>query len=287
MTIYAEYLFIENFLAGYGIIRLTGMLCGRKPSWMRVAAGAVLCGGFAFMLMLNLSRLAALGIEVIFALLLMVFVFKPREKIAAARLTVVFFVVSFMLGGAAVAFIYALGIKGVVSNGVLYIGEHGYLKVFAGGAAGIFTMKTVVDYIRKKAPKGDEYMKVTVELMGIQFTCTGKVDTGNSLKEPVSGKPVSLIRRAYVSEMWKALLESSRADSRMRAVPFRSLGCESGIITAVRCDKLTVHRDDAFGSGPLYLKNVYLGLYDGEFSGGDEEHYDILLQPDMINGGSD
>ncbi len=68
MTIYAEYLFAENFIAGFGIIRLTAMLCGRLPGRGRTAAGAALCGFFSFIILLNLSGIMTLIYELIFIL---------------------------------------------------------------------------------------------------------------------------------------------------------------------------------------------------------------------------
>ncbi|MBR5228829.1 MAG: sigma-E processing peptidase SpoIIGA [Firmicutes bacterium] len=317
MTVYGEYLFLENFVAGYGIIRLTALLCGRRPGRARLVSGALLCGIFAFVLLLNLSRVVALGIEVLFAVVLMMLVFGPCGGAAVARLAAVFFAVSFIIGGAAVAFIYWTGVRGIVSNGILYIGNHGYLLVFTGGAIGIILMKLVIDYIRKRAPKGDEYMKVTVEIMGVPIRCTGKLDTGNSLKDPVSGKPVSLIRRELAESKWGDLIfnlkmnENFKDDintkpgfdfsdelyeysdnhfrdelkSRLRLIPFKSVGCSSGMLTAIRCDSLTIHKGDLFGSQKIQMKDVYLGLYDGSFNCRDGERYDILLQPDVVNGG--
>ncbi len=285
MTIYGEYLFIENFLAGYGILKLTGLLCGRKPSEVRVVEGAVFCGGFAFVLLAELSVPVVIVVEVVFACLLVSFVFSPGDNVAAARITGVFFVVSFMLGGSVVAFIYAIGIRGIVSNGILYIGNYGYMLVFAGGAVGVISMMFVADFMRKRAPKGTELMKVTVDIMGNTLSCVAKVDSANYLREPLSGKPVSLIRKDVAESGWKRLFAGNLLDNRIRAVPFKSIGCDSGIMTAIRCDSVTIDRGDLFGRGKIYLRNVYLGLYDGVFDSSADQHYDMLLQPEIINGG--
>lgn len=53
-------------------------------------------------------------------------------------ITAVFYIVSFMTGGAAIAFIFASGCSGAVSNGIFYIGERVYFFMIlgAGAAAG-------------------------------------------------------------------------------------------------------------------------------------------------------
>ena len=38
---------------------------------------------------------------------------------------------------------------------------------------------------------------------------------------------------------------------------------------AVRCDSLTIDRGGAFGGNRICIKDVFLGLYDGEFASGE------------------
>lgn len=66
MDVYGEYLFIENFMAGYGIIRLTALMCGRRPSYARMACGAFLCGMFAFILFVNIPGMVESAAEIFF-----------------------------------------------------------------------------------------------------------------------------------------------------------------------------------------------------------------------------
>ena len=335
MTVYGEFLFIENFLTGYGLLRLTGILCGRRPSGARVAAGAVMCGVFAFVVVMGFSRPAAFGAEAVFSLGLMWFVFRPGGQVAVGslagderkntaagnadavkhaaldnavsviRLSAVFLTVSFMLGGAVMAFIYVIGVKGIISNGILYIGHYGYVIVLSGIALGLTVMGTVADSIRKTAPKGEGLFPVTVELMGKTLKCFGKVDTGNSLREPLSGEPVSLIQKETAKRVWGDLMYSSdiseyrtweeklygnqvetdihtELKNRIRLIPFRSVGCSGGMLTAVRCDSITLCRRDMFGRGKIFLRDVYIGIYDGVFDSDNGQSYDVLLQPEMI-----
>ena len=64
MTIYAEYLFAENFIAGLMILRLTACVCGKNPGWLRLFPGAgVMCRIFSFIILLNLSGITTLIYE--------------------------------------------------------------------------------------------------------------------------------------------------------------------------------------------------------------------------------
>ena len=135
MDVYGEYLFIENFAAGYGIIRLTAVMCGRRPSCARVACGAAFCGVFAFILFINIPKIIEFGAGIFFSALLVFIVFSPDHLKNELRITAVFYIVSFMTGGAAIAFIFASGCSGAVSNGIFYIGERVYFFMILGAGA--------------------------------------------------------------------------------------------------------------------------------------------------------
>lgn len=87
------------------------------------------------------------------------------------------------------------------------------------------------------------------------------VDTGNSLKEPISGKPVCLIEEKLLAGL---TLEN---ELYLRAIPFRSVGCEQGILYGVEVPFAEIQTEEqtyalekiiCAGVGyPLSKKGVY------------------------------
>ena len=56
---------------------------------------------------------------------------------------------------------------------------------------------------------------------------------------------------------------------------------------AVRCDSLTIDRGAVFGHQKIRLQDALIGLYEGDFSPGEsEEHFAVLIQPEMLYEGS-
>ena len=287
MDVYGEYLFIENFIAGYGIIRLTALMCGRKPSCARVAVGASLCGAFAFILFINMPRILEFAAGMIFSAILVFTVFSPKHIKNGVKLAAVFYIMSFVMGGAAIAFIFASGCLGAVSNGIFYIGDQVWLLMLAGAAATAGVIIWLAAFIKRSLARGGSLVKVSIEIMGRIVECTAKIDTGNYLREPVSGKPVSVMEKQKADSAWGELYRSHMLDNRLRAVPYSSVGSGRGSMMAVRCDELIIDR--GAGASPdrkVHLQNAYIGMYDGIFtSDADEERYTLLLQADMINEG--
>lgn len=286
VTIYAEYLFAENFIAGLMILRLTACVCGKNPGWLRLLSGAVMCGIFSFIILLNLSGIMTLIYEVLFVAAVTAVSFAPLPVRIFLRIGMVFYCISFLLGGAAMAVMYLSGESGAVNNGFVYIGAAGYLIVLAGGAAGAFMLISVLKFVRQRNEQAHETAELAIDMKGDVLYCTGKVDSANFLKEPVSGRPVSLISADVARQRWGDILAEDAWKDRVRAVPFRSVG-GSGIIMAVRCDSLTIDRRSAFGHRKIRLQDAWIGLYDGDFSPGkSEERFAVLIQPEMLYEGS-
>ena len=286
MTIYAEYLFAENFIAGLMILRLTACVCGKNPGWLRLFPGAVMCGIFSFIILLNLSGIMTLIYEVLFVAAVTAVSFAPLPVRIFLRIGMVFYCISFLLGGAAMAVMYLSGESGAVNNGFVYIGAQSYLVVLLGGAAGMFPAVFVLRFVRQRSEQADETVRLIIDIMGEKLHCTGRVDSANFLREPVSGRPVSLICEAAARERWGDLLADESAGDRIRAVPFQSVG-GNGVIMAVRCDSLIIGRGGVFGYRKICLKDAFLGLYDGNFSPGEaEENFTVLVQPEMLYEGS-
>ena len=285
MDVYGEYLFIENFAAGYGIIRLTAVMCGRRPSCARVVCGAAFCGVFAFILFINIPKIIEFGAGIFFSALLVFIVFSPDHLKNELRITAVFYIVSFMTGGAAIAFIFASGCSGAVSNGIFYIGERVYFFMILGAGAAAAMISGLAGYVKRSVSRRPSMVRASIDIMGRVAECAAKIDTGNYLKEPVSGKPVSIIEKEEAYRAWGDLYREHIIDSRLRAVPYSSVGNAHGTMIAVRCDSMVIDR--GAGVSPdryIYLQNVYIGLYDGIFaSDGEEERYTLLLQPSLID----
>lgn len=287
MTIYAEYLFLENFIAGLGILKLTALMCGRYLGKLRLIAGAGMCGIFSFIILLNLSGFMTFFYEILFVLAVMAASFAPVSMKVLIRIGAVFYCISFLLGGSAVAVIWLSGAGGAVNNGFFYIGAGGYLLVLAGGVVGVMMLMSVMKFVKQRSEQAPKTVKLSIDLMGKTLECTGKVDSANFLKDPLSGKPVSLISAKKAEECWGDILKNDMWKNRVRAVPYKSVGCESGVIMAVQCDSLTIDRGDIFGRHKIYMRNVFMGLYDGDFSAGkEEEPFSVLLQPEVMCEGS-
>lgn len=113
MTVYFEYVFIENFCLDFTLLTLSFLLCKTKITWWKMVISAILGAGFALvypLLLLPEILLIFLKIAVGFLLCLLPFprIKNKKEWGKYALNAGVFFAVTFFYGGALTAFFSAI-----------------------------------------------------------------------------------------------------------------------------------------------------------------------------------
>ncbi len=306
MAIYAEYLFLENVVTGGMILLLTGKITGIRCKKGLLLLGSILCGIYSFILFWDtLHPLLALLTKLGFSAAVIYATFWPRKLRQFARITLVFYLVSFAMGGITIGMMYFFGVAGVTQNSSVYLGAEGYLYVFLGCAATWMIFCLFADFIKGRMRKERTYADVEISIGGRSVTMKGMVDTGNFLTEPISGKPVMIVSAAaakrflpddFVEEaaserktqfLSDTLMRSCYA-GRIRLVPFRSIGEEKGYLIGIRPDGIRIGIQNEKGSGTAFTasEGAILAIYKGLFTAGEsDDNCSILLHPSMIEGG--
>lgn len=101
-------------------------------------------------------------------------------------------------------------------------------------------------------------MNVTIALGGRTQTVTALYDTGNTLRDPVSGCPALVLERREAETLWspevaRLLAEDAPPEEKMARLhrmgcpvrftllPFRTVGTEAGLLLAARSDYIEVN----------------------------------------------
>lgn len=306
MVIYAEYLFLENAATGALILLLTGKISGVRCKKSLLIIGSIFCGAFSFILFWNpLDPLAAILIKLSFSAAVVCTVFRPAKLRQFARITLVFYLVSFAMGGVTIGMMYFLGIAGVTQNSAVYTGVWGYLYILLGCVFTWLIFSFFADLIKRRLIRERTYADVEIGLLGRSVTVKGLIDTGNFLKDQFTGKSVMIISAEaarkilpdeIVEEAEKGLktytlpetLMNSRYANRIRIIPYRSVGEEKGYLIGIRPDtvRIGIHGRKDGNRTVTASEGVILAIYKGMFSGAQSEtDCSVLLHPSMIEGG--
>ena len=265
-VIYVDTLFLLNALIDYLLLLAAARLAGEPLRRLRFLAGAVLGGCYAVALFLpGLGFLAHPLCRAASAALMMLAAYGGSRRLL--RQGVIFLALTCAFGGGVMA-------VGLMGGQGLALGDRGVfytpldLKIVLLSAAGCYAVLTLVlRGIGRHTAASGELVPVRLTLGERTAELTALVDTGNTLTDPVSGRPVMVAEGDSVGSLFPPERRPGRADlldpagavtrlsagewrGRFRLLPYRSVGVERGLLLALRVDRAALGGVDR---GPLLV----------------------------------
>jgi len=260
--IYIDSLFLLNFTLNLYVLILTNKSLHCAATRRRLVLGAI-AGGIGYCLMFVfpaggvLLKIGVMGVGLNGGILYLVF--RPKTYRAFLKMLETMFLYALLLGG-----VFLL-----LTNHIEAVRVHGLSM--AGVLAPVGLAGLLFSYLTEKQ-KAAKTRFCRVLLVGKdhkEVDITAVVDTGNCLVEPISGTPVSV--------MDKQLFERSFGKPEFfRVIPYRSVGCERGIMEGVEMAELHIEADGF----RKVCRNVYIGLSERQVSSSGT--YQMLLHPMML-----
>ena len=270
VEIYGEYLFLENFITGILLLLLTGRLSGEHPVKIRLFAGGLLCGMSGFLILLPIRGIASVGIRLAVSVSVTITVFGGSSLWIILKKTCLFLGFTFLSGGVAMAFLLWQQIPAISGGGTLYVQLYTYGKLLCYGILAFALTDGFVHLLQnvrmEKATKG----KLKIFLNDRVFEMSAVLDTGNYLKEPLSGRPVILVDKIGAARFPDR--ETEEMKNRTAAIPYRAVGTDHGILLGFRSDK-------AIFEG-RQMKGAVIGFYEGTF-----QEAEAIVNREVLNCG--
>lgn len=262
-VIYVDTLFLLNAIVDYLLLLAAARLAGESLCRWRFALGAALGGLYAVVIFLpGLSFLAHPLCRLASAVLMLVISYGKSRRLL--RQGMLFVALTCAFGGGVVA-IGLLGGTGLtLGHGVFYSALD--LKVVLLSAAVCYGVLTLV-FQRLARHSGGELVNARLKLADRSVSFTALVDTGNTLTDPVSGRPVMVAEGERAGPLFPREHRPGPGDltdpaaaltrlgtgawrGRFRLLPYRSVGVDRGLLLAVRVDGLEL---DGQGRGPALV----------------------------------
>ena len=166
-----------------------------------------------------------------------------------------------------------LYIGGFLLGGILE-SLHQYVKFgsffFAIAVGGYYLVLGIWKFISCVQQWNRYHCKVELYVGEKKYQVKGLIDTGNGLKDPVSGQPVSILDRNVAKE----LLEEKTLDG-IRYIPYQTIGKTNGVLPAIQVDRMCVHKEEI-----CWVETPLIGISEEEFSAGGE--YKMILNPNLF-----
>ena len=178
-----------------------------------------------------------------------------------------------------------------MKNGTL-TGSYPLKIAILGGIIGFVILVVAFKIAKGRINSKNMYCKIEIEVQQKKVESLAMIDSGNLLKEPISGKPVIVVETEILKDIIpKQIIENTKEiiegkvdnipieyTSKLRVIPFTSLGMTNGMLLGVKADKITIYHDD----GKIKNENAIIGLYNKKLSKTDK--YTSLIGISLIEG---
>ena len=198
-VIYLDSLLLLNGAADYFLLRLTARLAGEGPRRLRLALGALLgAGAGAALYLLPMGWGLGVLLRGLLCLGMCALAFGARDKRRLLRLGAVLLILTLGLGGAVMA-LQSLGGRCASRNGSIYseISTGVMLLCFTG----FYALSGLV-FGEGRGFSGRKTARVTAAWGGRTVTFRALADSGNLLRDPLSGSGVILLSRGLSRELF-------------------------------------------------------------------------------------
>ncbi len=290
MTLYIDIVFLENIFMNCIILLATSIIIKTPVKILRNLIASTIGSIYAIIIYVShIEIYSNFFLKLILSFAIIYIAFKPVNLKSFSKHLVIFYLTSFTFGGVAFALLYFVNPKNIMlQNGVL-IGTYPIKMILMGGIVGFIIITISFKSIKGKLTKKDMYCNLKINSDGKEANITAIIDTGNFLKDPITKIPVVVIEKeklynifpSTILENITSIINGADIDlgeysSKIRVIPFKSLGKENGMLLGIKIDEIEINYQDIIHN----LKNVIIGIYNGNLSRNGK--YSGLVGMDII-----
>lgn len=273
ITIYIDIVFLENLIMNSIIIYATSIILKIKPKLIRVVTSSAIGSIYAIIsYVTELSIYTSIISKGILAIVMVYIAFNPQNMKNMWKQLLIFYLTSFVFGGVALYLIYFIKPQDVFIKNGIFVGDYALKAIFLGAIIAFIIIKISIKIVKTKINAKDMFCKIRIKLNGKEIETKAMIDTGNLAKEPITNTPVVIVESSLLEEVLpKEILNSidnilaGKLDgvkeeyiSRLRCIPFSSLGKQNGMLLGIKADEIVVEKEEE----NKISKNVIIGVYE-------------------------
>ena len=277
ITVYADVLFVTNFVINYILLYITSLLSGGKHSVFRLSLAASTGAVYAVcMFMPMFSTAFSLAGKLILSLVICALAFGCIPIKKYIKRLGFFSAVSLLCGGIVTAIVSPGGGSALsANNGIIYFNTDIYTIIIA-SVITYWVIRLTYGVYRRYATRN--LYRMTVCKNGRAVALNVLIDTGNMLWDPMSGGSVIVVEKDAV----KALIPETKPEddifdiahhiSDVRLIPYKTIDTDNGLLVGFKPDKI-------YCSTPL-KDDVIIGISSKKL--GTDGEYNALAGPDSF-----
>lgn len=277
MTIYIDIVLIENLIMNYIILFTTAVVLKIKVNHIRLILASLLGAGYSIIAYMGIIKVySSIILKIILSVLIIYIAFNPQNIKKMCKDLLLFYLASFVFGGAAFALIYIIKPQNILMKNGLFLGTYTLKTVMLGAIVAFCIIIGAFAIIKNKISKKDMFCEIEILINQKKIKTKAMIDTGNMLKEPITNVPVIVVEHILLyscmpKEILNNLKEIMGGDfknipcdiqekyiTKLKLIPFSSLGKQNGMLIGIRPEYVKVITDEQ----EKINKNVIIGIYE-------------------------
>lgn len=276
MTIYIDVVLIENLIMNYIILFTTGLILKLKIQSIRILIASLLGAIYSIIAYTGVLKIySSFLLKIVLSVLIVYITFNPQNVRKMWKDLLIFYLTSFVFGGAAFALIYIVKPQDIIMKNGLFLGTYPLKTVILGAVIAFAVIIAAFSIVKSRISKKDMFCEIETKINNKIVRTRAMIDTGNMLKEPITNTPVVVVEHTLLYEcIPKEILNNleniiggdfekvpeqikEKYISKLKLIPFSSLGKQNGMLLGIKPEYIKIIKEEEEET----KKNVIIGIY--------------------------
>ena len=272
------------------IIYATSIILKKELKIIRIVLGSAIGAIYACIYYIsNLEIYSNIVLKIILSLVIVYISFNSKTIKNFLKELLIFYLTSFTFGGVTFALLYFISPKDIVFQEGVLVGIYPLKMILIGGLIGFVIIIISFKSIKNKIAKKDMACTLKIKFDKKEVIAKAIIDTGNFLKEPLTGKPVVVVEKSILEDAIPVTILNSLESiiygtvkieepymSKIKLIPFTALGTRSGLLLGLKPDEFIINYQEK----EYKENNVIIGIYDKKLN--KTNKYNALVGLDLI-----
>lgn len=276
VTIYVDVVLTENLIMNYIILLATAIVLKQDIKHIRLLVASLIGAFYSLVSYASVLEIYSMWVlKVVLSIVIVYIAYNPQSLKKLWRNLLIFYLTSFVFGGAAFALIYVVKPQDILMRNGLFLGTYPLKIVILGGIVGFILIIVAFKLVKSKISKKDMFCEMEFKMNDEIIKTRTMIDTGNLLKEPITNTPVVVVEHTLLYDcMPKEILNNLEAIlggdfenipedikmkyiSKLKLIPFSSLGKQNGMIVGIKPEYIKIMQEEK----NIVKKDVIIGIY--------------------------
>lgn len=284
MTVYLDIVFVENLLMNYIILFATGFIQKIQMKQLRLIASSSFGGVYAIISYLNIIPIYSnIFMKILLSIIMIYIAFNPQNVKKMCKTILLFYLTSFVMGGCALALLYMISPESIAFKDGVLVGTYPMKITIVAGLVGFCIIQIAFQINKRQLKKKDMICNLEISINKQKSEVKAYLDSGNTLREPLTKKPVIVVEKNKIKNFTDIDLEKiiggdepNTENLKLKIIPFNSIGKQNGMLIGVKPDFVKIEYEDR----EEYIYDVVIGMYDKKIN----KDYHALIGLELLEG---